>query len=482
MTPEEYAAQDAVGLGRLLRAGDVSAVELLDAAAAVLHRDEPELNALVSTRLEAARADASRICADDPRPLAGVPFLTKDTVASAGEPLTLGCAALRDHVATRDTPFVARLRAAGLVLIGRTTSPEFGATCVTESLLHGITRSPWDPGRSPGGSSGGAAVAVAAGYVPAAQAGDTGGSIRGPAAGCGLLGLRPTRGRARWWIDRQQFGADPYTSHGVLTRTVRDTAALLDAMQEREPGFVTQGAEPPAAPFAELMTRVPGRLRVLATRDCTLSSTGPLGDAAVEEGIALLRQLGHDVREVSLPLPALMDDPEMVLAYFGTGMSNGLVEAEALLGRPVDVALLEPSTRALVERTRSHPRDLARLLGAALQGPAARVAEALAGVDVLLTPTLTRPMPAAGATLGDTDDADEALARLHAATAGYGGMFLHNHLDRPAVTVPVQPVDGHPAGVQLAAARGRDGLLLALAAQLEAGAPWAGRHPDRFPA
>src|SRR5918998_1571080 len=268
-------------LAALVRAGELTARELVESALERIEALDPDLNAFVCTDPDGALAAADAVEAGDERPFAGVPIAVKDTAAVAGLPYTLGSHAFGDFVPAHDAFVVRRLREAGFVIVGKTNLPEFGILPVTEPRRFGPTRNPWDPERTPGGSSGGAAAAVAAGMVPLAHGSDGGGSIRIPAACCGLVGLKPSRGRISRGPDQ---GDDFLVQDGVLTRTVADTAALLDVLAGYEPGDASW-APPPPEPFARTAGREPGRMRIGVTTVPAIESAGldPLCERALRD-------------------------------------------------------------------------------------------------------------------------------------------------------------------------------------------------------
>src|SRR5438128_4591274 len=307
---DEVALLEATAQAELVRQRHVSPRELVDAAIARIERVNPQLNAVIIQRFEKARAEAAAPDLPD-GPFRGVPFLLKDLIChSAGDPYHAGMRLLREleWVERYDTYLAARFRAAGFVFLGRTNVPELGPAPTTEPVAYGPTRNPWDTARSSGGSSGGAAAAVAAGLVPAAHANDGGGSIRIPASECGLVGLKPTRGRTSLGPDAGESWAGAVAEH-VVTRSVRDTAALLDAVAGPMPGD-PYFAPPPARPFAAEVGRDPGRLRigVLARVPGDAFGLHPDCAAAARDTARLLESLGHVVEESH---PAALDDPEV---------------------------------------------------------------------------------------------------------------------------------------------------------------------------
>ena len=459
-------------LGRLVRDGEVSSRELVEASLERIEALQPELNAFCHVDGEVALATAETIVQGDERPFAGVPIAIKDTAPVAGTPYTLGSDLLGDFVPGHDAFVVRRLREAGFVLVGKTNLPEFGILPVTEPRRFGPARNPWDSERTPGGSSGGAAAAVASGMVPLAHASDGGGSIRIPAACCGLVGLKPTRGR----ISRgPEQGDDFLVQDGLLTRTVAETAELLDVLAGYEPGDATW-APPPAAPFGEAPRRDPGRLRIgLTTTPAVNAELDPLCERAVRDAAELLSSLGHEVVEVPAPWHG-QDLLRIFMLVFGTPVGLGMVFGGQLTGREPSEELVEPLTWALwkriVERT---PVDYL-LARTQLTIASRRIVALWNDHDVVMTPALAeRPVP-----IGEIDacgiDPWEDFRRSGRFTP-YTAIF--NVTGQPAISLPLfQGDDGLPLAVQLAARPADEHTLLALGAQLEAASPWAHRRPE----
>jgi amidase len=478
---EDLALLDATAQAELVRAGEASPVELVEAAIERIERLDPELNAVIHTRFEEARAEAARSLPDGP--LRGVPFLIKDlSQGFAGEPMHMGMRLLEelDFRCPLDTTLALRFRAAGLVSLGRTNTPELGILPTTEPKAYGPTRNPWDTSRSSGGSSGGSAAAVAAGMVPFAHASDGGGSIRIPASMCGLVGLKTTRQR----ISEGPLIGDTMSGLSVqfaVTRTVRDAAALLDAVHGPAPGdpYV---APPPERPYTEELSAEPGRLRIALRTD-------PLADIEIDsmvvdaarDAAALLEELGHSVEEgEALPIDGERAR-ETFLTRWMVGQDATLAQLEVATGREIGPDDVEPLTWALAEEGKR--RSGADYLGAVAfhQGIARLLAGAHeSGVDLLLTPTLGEPPPP----LGSFDDSGpEPLRAIHRAarTAAFTGLF--NATGQPAISLPLHwSADGLPVGIQLVAPFGREDLLLRVAAQLERARPWAQRLPVLFAA
>ena len=451
----------------LVRAGEISARELVEASLRAIERLDPDINAFTALAPERALAEAGALRPGDPRPLCGVPIGLKDLLsASQGLPTSQGSAAFGDWVADHDSAHVRRLREAGAIVVGRTNTPELGLRPVTENARFGATRNPWNRELSAGGSSGGSAAAVASGMVALADGSDLGGSIRIPASCCGLVGLKPSLGRVSIGPD---FGdiAGGMPVDGVLTRTVLDTAIALDAIAGYEPGD-RHGAAPPPQSFADAARRPAGRLHV------RLATTAPLGipvDAepatAAVRAAELLAGLGHDVSEGA---PDWHDEafPPSWATYMTGSAQHILRVVERLHGRAADASALEPATRAWL--LDAEPVRLVDHLeaGERLWAFARRVLRGWRDDEILVTPTLTRlPAPVGGirSQAGVTDDAGRFSALVR----------LWNVTGQPAVSLPLgRSGDATPIGVQLVAPPGRDDLLLAVAAELEAAAGgWA---------
>jgi amidase len=459
-------------LAAMVRAGEVSARELAQTSLERIEELNPALNAFVQVDAEGALGAADRIGAGDPRPFAGVPIAIKNNRPVKGLRLTYGCSLMAEHVAPYDHNVTRRLREAGFVIVGTTTLPEYGILPVSEARLFGPTRNPWDLGRTPGGSSGGAAAAVAAGIVPVAHGNDGGGSIRIPAACCGLVGLKPTRGRIS---PAPELGDSSLGIDGVLTRTVADTAAILDVLEGYETGDATW-APPPSEPFAVAATGDPGPLRIALTKSPPVAEANvdPLAARAVDDAAVLLRSLGHEVEEVDPPW-----QEDSVRELFGVVFSSHISLSIAYSGR---VAAREPTAADMEAMSWAIYSMIGKLgavqiLGAeaALQQFERRLISFLAPYDALLTPALAeRPLP-----LGTLDtDAPEPMS-----TFTRSGLFtpftpVFNATGQPGISLPLyEGPDGLPLAVQLVGRPAGEAQLLALARQLEAAQPWAQRRP-----
>lgn len=461
-------ASSALDLAAALRAGELSAVELLDACLAAVDARNPELNAIVWRDDEAARADAreadARLAAGDRAPFLGVPIPIKDLIAVAGWPLTYGSFGAPEGVSAGSEPVVESLRAAGFVLCGRTNTPEFGALTVTENSRYGISRNPWDPSRSPGGSSGGASAAVAAGMFPIAHASDGGGSIRIPAAYCGLVGLKSSRGRiprsAQTWL-----GA---VVEGVVTRTVADAATVLDLTAGPDP-LAWNNAIPPQRPFAEELGADPGRLRIGLMAEAPLGlPTDPACAAAARDAAALLEELGHEVAETEVPTIS-----EELVPAFTTIANAGLADYDG-----VDWERAEPHSRHTYEVATKDVNSYDYVVAAqALERLTRReVARWGRDFDVLLTPVSAILPPLAGSVLEAqhaTPDQPVFDTVASVCFAAYG-----NITGLPSLSLPLYWTDeALPVGAMLTGAPFDETTLVRLGAQLEAARPWAQRTP-----
>ncbi len=463
----------AVDLAALVRSGELTARELAEASLAAIAERDPELGAFCHVDADGALAAADTIGPGDERPFAGVPIAVKDNQPVAGMPLTFGSSFMPDFVPDADSYVVRRLREAGFVIVGKTTLPEFGILPVSEATRFGPTRNPWDPERTPGGSSGGAAAAVASGMVPIAHGNDGGGSIRIPAACCGLVGLKPQRGR----VSRGPAeGGNHLVQDGVLTRTVADTAAALDLLAGYEPGDA-YWAPPPAEPFAAAAGREPGRLRVGFTTIPPIEvPLDPSGAEAVDEAAALLADLGHEVEaaEPGWNQPGLL---ALFTATFGPLVSTSILLAQALAGREATADDVEPLTWHVYEQSRALNAPEFLAAQAQLNALVRDQMPLYERYDVVLTPALAeRPVRH-----GEIDPRGPDPAATFARSGAFTPYTAtQNVTGNPAISVPLHHGDdGLPTGVQLIGQPAREDVLLALAAQLETALPWAERRPER---
>jgi amidase len=473
---DELASRDAMAQAELVRKREVSPLELVNAAIERIEKLNPQLNAVI-TRLY----DNARKLAQGPLPAGpfrGVPLLLKDlNCASAGDPLCNGMRLLRDlgSLAPHDSHLAAKFKSAGFIILGKTNTPELGLNVTTEPQAFGPTRNPWDLDRSTGGSSGGSAAAVASRMVPIAHASDGGGSIRIPASECGIVGLKPSRGRVSLGPDVGDswhgFGV-----HGVVTRSVRDMASALDAISGNEPGD-PYSSPPQRRPFIEEVGANPGKLRIGFMRR-TPSGAAPLHPdclAAVEDAARLLQSAGHVVEESH---PAALDEPK-VNSHFGHIVSSHtlltLRQIGRLIGRDVTREDVELWTWTSAERgAKLSAADYLASVGW-LQVWARRVASWWAGgFDLLLTPTIAEPPPPLGAlvmTASNPADAIKRIVQLMQFTPAY------NITGQPAASLPLYwNSAGLPVGTQIVAAFGCEDLLLQVAAQLEQARSWKDRR------
>ena len=464
MTPDDYRSHDAMGLAALVRSRQVSADEVLDACIAQVEADNPRLNAVVVHAFDSARA---AIRAGLPEgPFTGVPYFIKDLHAPvAGLPLSHASRLFAGSVFDFDSTTVTRLRAAGFVIVGRTNSPEFGMSASTEPALHGATRNPWSAAHSPGGSSGGAGAAVAGGMLPAAHATDSLGSIRIPAACCGLVGLKPTRGRNAVGPHRGDAMMGLSHEHAV-TRSVRDCAAILDATagpDEGAPWFTA----PPAEPFLAQLGRDPGRLRIgVVTARWTGVPVHPDCVAAVEHAGRACAALGHEVAATRIEVDggALFEACNTILL---SGLAGLVRLREQALGRPAAADELEPLTRACVARWEGTSAIDMHGANARINAIVRQAARHWRAFDVILTPMLSRPPARLGELRTDTDDTDAYLRQL----GDYAAFTpLFSATGQPAMNLPLfRNAEGLPIGVQAVARFADDATLFRLAAQLEGG-------------
>jgi amidase len=464
---------DATAQAELVRKGEVSAAELVEAAIGRIEELNPKLDAVVRTRFDQARAQAAGDLPDGP--FRGVPFLFKDLGCTvAGEVTSFGLGPMRDQPIPVTSYLAEAFGAAGFIPLGRTNVPEMGTTVTTEAMSLPPARNPWDPGRSTGGSSGGSAAAVASGMVPAAHANDGGGSIRIPASECGLVGLKPNRGR----VSQGPLVGEGWaggTIDGAVTRTVRDAAGILDVISASHPG---EPYYPPPLPrpLREEVGADPGRLRIgMVDRP---PSEAYLDDpecrAAVAGAARLLEGLGHQVEQSA---PEAMFD-EGFVRHFTTIIAADTEATfrafEMLLGRPIREDEIEPRN-AGYRRAGAAMDAVTYLESRAWIGMwTRRMADWWVGHDLLLTPTLGAPSPELG---WFTAEGPEGEGRRVVSFIPYTAQF--NMTGQPAVTLPLHWTPGGlPVGVQLVAAYGREDLLVRVASQLEQAAPWAGRRPQ----
>lgn len=484
---DDYARYDATGLADLVRRGEVHPTELLEAA--ISRADATRsLNAIVM-RLDAQAHQRARAPFDLAAPFAGVPFLVKDLFQDlAGLPSSMGSRAMAQVPAQEDSDVVRRWKAAGLVIFGKTNTPEFGAKNVTEPAFWGPARNPWDPNRTPGGSSGGSASAVAAGIVPVAGANDGGGSIRIPAAACGLFGLKAGRGRISIGPQMAE-GLNGAAVQGVVSRSVRDSAAMLDLLQGPE-AHAPYYMPPPEQSYVEALRQSPGRLKIgFSTASPIGTAVDPQAVAAVEDAARLLTDLGHHVEPVPVPFDGVQLAEDFLTAWF-SAQAFGLDAAREASG--ARLADFEPDTRLMAAVGRSISAAQLLACEARWNDHNRALARFHSQYDLWLSPTLSAPPPVIGSlrTPRMLEILGDWVGRLGlAGPMSQGRPFkqtvlanlgwtpytqLANLTGRPAMSVPLYwTPDGLPLGVQLVGPLNGEARLLQLAAQLEQARPWS---------
>jgi amidase len=499
---DDYAAYDGVGLAELVRKGDATPSELVDAAILRIERRNGALNAVVHRAYDEARALAASGALHE-GPFRGVPFLVKDYGPTvAGWPNSHGSRFAKDLVDDADSGLVTRYRRAGLVLVGKTNVPEFAATATTEGTHLGTCRNPWNTDHTTGGSSGGSAAAVAAGMVPLAHGNDAGGSIRIPAACCGLVGLKPTRDRVPNLPDGYNYAYGQQCEH-VLSRTVRDAAVMLDATGVPETGS-PYAIPAKARPYAEELRRAPGRLRIawpgeadpladpearaIAERTARLlkdlgihvtepfegPAVHPEVQATLERTAKLLEALGHEV----IPRSLVVDGPALYAAFMpmsGANFAAGVRRLIERVGREPEEDELEPSTWASLRAARNVTGEAAMWGLQELRALNRKTLQWFEDVDIYLSPVMTAPPPELGYLNPVGAEAGEAMRR---------GLMLYpytqvfNFTGQPSISLPLgESKDGLPIGMLFTARYADEATLIRLAAQLEKEAPWKDRRP-----
>ncbi len=490
---EEYGNYDATGLSELVRNSEISPDELLEEAVKRIEDLNPDLNAVILKMYDLGR---TAILEGLPRgPFTGVPFLVKDLLTSyRGVPLSMGSRGFRDYIPDFDSELMKRYKAAGVVILGKTNTPEFGLLGVTEPELHGPTRNPWDSSRTPGGSSGGSAAAVASGMVPMASGGDGGGSIRIPSSYCGLFGMKPSRGRTPTGPEFGQIWQGAAVEH-VLTRSVRDSAAMLDAVSGEasgEPYFLPR----PEQSFLKQVEKEPGSLRIAFTKMSPLKTdVHPDCIAAVESAAHLLQGLGHRVEEADPPIDGIALAKSFFLMYFGEVAADIMHLGKMLRRRPLPSDVEGPTwSLGLLGRSYSAGEFV---YGMREWNRAARaMGEFHQKYDLYMTPSTAYPP----ARIGELriSGVEEVLMRI-TNMLGLGRLIrltgiadriavdnlartpftqLANLTGQPAMSVPLHwSGENLPCGVQFIAPLGDEALLFRLAAQLERARPWNDRKP-----
>ena len=458
----------------LIRAGEVSAAEMVDAAIGEIERLNPRVNAVVIPMYDIARDAVKEL--DGKEAFSGVPMLLKDVLAEyAGAPMTEGSRFLQGYISPHDSELVARYRRAGFIICGKTNSPEFASKPTTEPELYGATRNPWDLSRSAGGSSGGSGAAVASGMVSVAHANDGGGSTRVPAAACGLVGLKNTRGRNPLGPDYGDVGAAGLLSEHVVTRTVLDNALMLDVTAGGDPG-APYNPPPPLRPFAEEVGAPPGRLRI-AFSDQPVAPT-PVHDdckAAVRDIAKLCEELGHTVEEARPIAPT--DNYNEFFSTIWLGMVGWMIrDWERRTGRKPAPEHFEAHTwKMFAMDAKRRPSDFL-LAVQDMHKFARQVAPFFDDYDVWLTPTLTEPPPPLGWFDFDRAHPHQATERLEQYPRFTS---FANVTGQPAISLPLCWNDaGLPIGVQFTGRYGDEATLLRIASQLEIARPWAQRWPQ----
>jgi amidase len=476
MADTELLFRSALDQARLVRDGDVTSRELVEASLSAIERLNGELNAFVTLCDERALDEADDVQPHDERPLAGVPIAIKDlTALTGGVRTTAGMRALDDWVPRRDSVLVARLRSAGAIVVGKTNVPELGILPVTEPEAHGPTKNPWDTSRTPGGSSGGTAAAVASGMVGIGHGNDGGGSIRIPASCCGLVGLKPSCGRVSLAPDSADAAAG-LDIDGCLSRTVADTAEFLDIVSGNEPGD-TFLAPPPSAPFDEAPGREPGSLRIaFTTQTPNGAPVDPDCVTAVHETAELLESLGHRVEEA---VPEWEDEGfvDQFIRVWIPHVTGSLYNYARLAERTIERSELEPLTRQMAELADGMKAN--DYLGAL--DYLRRLSRSVEGFwrqrDVLITPTLTGPAIPLGAL--QPDDGAPPIQMLLNAGGWTPFTPVANITGQPAISLPLhQSAEGLPIGVHFVGPPAGEEMLLSLSAQVERARPWADRRPS----
>jgi amidase len=463
---------DATAQAELVRKKEVKPIELIEAAIARIERVNPQLNAVIFPLFDEARKNASSELPAGP--FTGVPFLLKNLMAwYAGAPQTQGSRFLENFVAPHDAELTRRYKRAGLIVCGLTNAPEYGILPTTEPKLHGASRNPWETDHITGGSSGGSAAAVAAGFVPMAHANDGGGSIRIPASCCGLVGLKPTRARNPLGPDLGDAFSGLIAEHAV-TRSVRDSAALLDATAGPDVGD-PYCAPAPARPFIEEVGASPGRLKIAFTKHTpTGEPLHPDCVAAVEDAAKLCAELGHEVVEAAPQLDAEMIVP-MFMAVWSGGMAWTIDGYALMLGKTPTPDQFEPGTWALYQMGQQQTAAKYLLAIQWCQRMSRDIGRFMLEYDVWLTPTLgAPPLP-----LGSMDSTPEdPLNGMRVAAQFVPFTPLANVTGQPAISLPLfWNSEGLPVGTHFAGRFGDEATLFRLASQLESARPWAQRRP-----
>jgi len=472
---DQIARMDATAQAALIASNEMSPAELVESAIRRIERANPNINAVIHPLFDKAMDTAGGELPDGP--FRGVPILLKDLGPfSQGDPWHGGMGVLKKlgFIAPFDSYLVKKLRRAGFVIVGKTNTPELGILPTTEPRAHGATRNPYDLTRTAGGSSGGSAAAVAAGMTPVAQASDGGGSIRIPASCCGLVGLKPTRGRVSMGPSIGDVNHGIVVEHAV-TRSVRDTAALLDVLAGPMPGDPYY-APPPLRRYAEEVDAAPGRLRVgfttrRLTPDGRVTDAEPDCVAAVERTAALLGELGHEVSEARIDALFAPEYVPRFIAIWAAGVAAGVTGWEEVLNIKIGAADVEPLTWALTEMGNAVPSSTFLRNWTWMQVNARQVQRFWKDHDLLLTPTVAEPPPQLGTFLEPPDNPIQSLFRAALFAPFTPGW---NVTGQPAISLPLHRTEsGLPIGVQLVGAYAREDLLIRIASQIEEAVPFS---------
>jgi amidase len=468
---DEFMHLDAMAQAQLVRSREVRPIELVEAAIKRIEVLNPSINAVITPMFEQARTAATRSLPKGP--LTGVPFVLKDLLAAhAGVRMCNGSRFLADFVPDHDSELVSRLKRAGLVVVGKTNTPELGLCSTTEPLLFGPTHNPWDLTRTTGGSSGGSAAAVASGMVPMGHANDAGGSIRIPSSCCGVFGLKPTRGRNPLDPDMGDFPGGLCVEHAI-TRSVRDSAALLDATSCSEMGDPYR-VTPPERPFVREVGAAPGRLRIAFT-DAAANGAPVHADCvkAVRDAARLCEELGHQVEEAAPTIESSVVEPALGV-IFSVYCASTIQRFAVITGREPEPAHFEPATWMMYEMGKACTAvDYGNAL-TTIQKAARKIAEFFTRYAVWLTPTVAEPPVPLGAFTSQTDPWDGLIrAGMFAPFTG-----MANFTGQPAMSVPLfWNSQGLPIGTQFVGRFGDEATLFRLASQLEQARPWARHWP-----
>jgi amidase len=490
---KEYDRYDALGLAELVRKKEVSAQELCEEAISRIDRINPKINAVIYRMYDIAHKNLKGQIPQGP--FSGVPFLLKDLLTSyAGVPLSMGSKAYRNYIPVQDSELMKRYKATGVNILGKTNTPEFGLVAFTEPELHGITRNPWNLDHTPGGSSGGSGAAVASGMVPFASGGDGGGSIRIPASCCGLFGLKPTRGRNPTGPEYGEIWQGAAVEH-VITRSVRDSAAMLDAIRGADPG-APYIIPDPERPYLEEMQQEPGSLRIAFSKRSPLgTNVHPECRKAAENAAALLSGLGHAVEEDEPAIDGQAMAKGFLMMYFGETAAD-IMAIEKVLGKKPGPSDVEGPTWVLkllgntftagdfvysMREWNTFAREMGRFhlkydlfLTPTLASPPVRIGELKPGPVEELLMKIVNPLNL-GWLIRLSGIVDKLAIENFAKTPF---TQLANLTGQPAMSVPLHwTADGLPCGVHFVARFGDEATLFRLAAQLEKAQPWFDRRP-----